>query len=88
MRDSSSCSLWATLDMNLSFGCRNNACSRLMYIIVESMSLCPSMDLTCRMSFLSWYSMVPFQCRNVWKVICWSLGLLSFVAAVLRWLVR
>ena len=31
------------------------------------------------MSFVLWYSVVPFQCRKVWKLICKSLGLSSFV---------
>lgn len=35
-------------------------------------------------SFVLWYSMVPFQCRSVWKVICSSLGFPSFRTAVFR----
>jgi len=32
-----------------------------------------------------WYSMVAFQWRKVWKLICISLGFLSFVTILLRW---
>lgn len=49
-----------------------------------SMFLCPSTVFTCMMSFVLWYSVVPFQCRKVWKWICLSLGLLSLVAVFLR----
>jgi len=63
---------------------RNIACSRLMYIIVLWMFLCPSTVLTWIMSFVLWYSIVPFQCLNVWKCMFRSLGLLSFLAVFLR----
>ena len=63
---------------------RNNACSMLMYVIVLSMFLCPKTVLTWIMSFVLWYSIVPFQCLNVWKCMFFSLGLLSLVAVLLR----
>jgi len=79
-----SCIVLAVLHVNWSFCSRNRACSRLMYIIVLSMLLCPKTVLTWIMSLVLWYSVVPFQCRKVWKWICFSLGLLSFLAVVLR----
>lgn len=36
------------------------------------------------MSLVLWYSIVPFQCRKVWKDICLSFGLLSLIAILLR----
>jgi len=71
----------ATLQVNSSFCSRNNAFSRLMYIMVDAMFLCPNMVLTCMMSLLLWYSVVPFQCLKVCGCICRSLGLLSFLEA-------
>ena len=50
---SSSFSSCATLPVNWSFPSRNSAWSRLMYIIVFSMLLCPSMCCTCMMSFVA-----------------------------------
>ena len=58
--------------------------SMFMYSIVDSMVLCPSMVFTCIMSLVLWYSVVAFQCLNVWKCICLSLGLFSFTAVLLR----
>ncbi len=86
MSSVSSCSLWATLHVKFSFVCRNSADSRLMYIIVDMTDLCPSICLTCRMSFVAWYSIVPFQWRSVWKLICKSRGLLKRVASCFRFL--
>jgi len=40
-------------------------CSMLMYVIVDSMLLCPSIVFTWMMSLVLWYSIVPFQCLNV-----------------------
>lgn len=80
----SSFSLWATLHVKLSVVCSHRACSRFMYICVQDTSLCPSMVLTCIMSFVLWYSVVAFQCRKVWNVIFVSLGLLSLWARSLR----
>ena len=48
------------------------------------MSLCPSMVFTWIMSLVLWYSIVAFQCRKVWKCICFSLGLFSLVVVLLR----
>ena len=79
-----SSALWAILLVHSLFVVRNNACSRFMYIIVFSMLRCPSMVLTCIMSLVLWYSIVAFQCLNVWKCICSSLGLFSFLAVVAR----
>ena len=46
---------------------RNSADSMFMYTIVDSMFLCPKMVFTWIMSLVLWYSVVPFQCRKVWK---------------------
>jgi hypothetical protein len=46
----------------------------LMYVIVHCMALCPRVYFTCMMSLVLWYSIVPFQCRNVWKCIWRILG--------------
>jgi len=48
------------------------------------MFLCPKTVLTWIMSLVLWYSIVPFQCLNVWKCIPFSLGLFSLVAVLLR----
>jgi len=37
----------------------NMADSRFMYIMVLSIFLCPNMVLTCMMSLVLWYSIVP-----------------------------
>ena len=63
---------------------RNSADSMFMYVIVLSMSLCPSTVLTWIMSLVLWYSIVPFQCLNVWNVIFVSRGLLIFSAVLAR----
>ena len=55
-----------------------------MYFMVDLMSLCPRIDATCRMSLVLWYSVVPFQCRKVWKVILCSLGFAILVAVRFR----
>ena len=49
-----------------------------------SMFLCPKMVFTWIMSFVLWYSVVPFQCRKVWNDMLLSLGLFSLVAVLLR----
>lgn len=82
----SSCSLWAILQVKCSLVCRNMADSRVMYIMVLLMLLCPNICLTCMMSLVLWYSVVAFQCLNVWNVMCISLGLLSFSAIHFLWL--
>ena len=76
--------VFATLHIKLSVSVRNSACSKFMYIMVHSMFLCPKTYFTCIMSFVMWYSIVAFQCRKVWKCICFSLGLLSLVAVLLH----
>jgi len=75
----------AILHVKSSFSARNRACSMFMYIIVLLMFLCPKTCFTCIMSLVLWYSIVPFQCRKVWKDICCILGFWSFWLAVLRW---
>jgi len=72
----------ATLHVHSSFCSRYSAFSRLMYSIVDAMFLCPNTVLTCMMSLVLWYSVVPFQCRKVCGCICRSLGLLSFLDAL------
>lgn len=52
------------------------------------MFLCPSVICTCTMSFVVWYSIVPFQCRKVWNVIFRILGLLSLTARAFRCVVN
>jgi len=74
----------ATLLVHSSLPDRKSADSMFMYTSVDSMSLCPRSCFTCMMSCVRWYSMVPFQCLNVWKVIFISLGLFSFSASALR----
>lgn len=49
----------ATLHIKSSDSVRNRACSRLMYIIVFLMFLCPSTYFTWIMSLVLWYSIVP-----------------------------
>ena len=56
---------WATLLVHSSVPVRNIADSMLMYTIVETMLLCPSMIFTWIMSLVLWYSIVAFQCLNV-----------------------
>ena len=41
--------------------------------------------MTCRMSFVFAYSVVPFQWRRVWIFIWFRRGLQSFMAKRLRW---
>jgi hypothetical protein len=48
------------------------------------MFLCPKTCFTCMMSLVLWYSIVPFQCLNVWNDIFSILGLWSFWLACLR----
>jgi len=76
--------LLVALHVHSSDWVKNSACSRFMYIIVEAMALCPKTFLTCSMSLVLWYSIVPFQCRKVCKRIWSSLGLFSFLAVRLR----
>jgi len=57
--------LRVALLIHSSFCSRNSACSRFMYIMVLSMSLCPRMFLTWIMSLVLWYSIVPLKCLNV-----------------------
>jgi len=40
------------------------------------------------MSLVLWYSIVPFQCLNVWKCILVSLGFPSFLAVLFRRFVK
>lgn len=72
--------VFAVLLVHSSESVRYSADSRLMYSIVLSMFLCPSTVLTWTMSLVLWYSIVPFQCRKVWKCMFLSLGLLSLSA--------
>jgi len=74
----------AALLVHSSLPCRKSADSMFMYVIVETMLLCPSMVFTWIMSLVLWYSVVAFQCLNVWKCICLSLGFWSFAAVLLR----
>lgn len=67
---------------------RNKAFSMLMYIIVLSMLLCPRTVFTWIMSFVLWYSVVPFQCRKVCADILFSLWLFSFFAVLCRSFVK
>ncbi len=55
-----------------------------MYFMVDLMSLCPKIEATCRMSLVLWYSVVPFQCRKVWKVILCSLRFTILIAVRFR----
>jgi len=75
-----SCIVVAVLHVHSSVSLRNVACSMLMYIIVLVMSLCPNICFTWIMSLVLWYSIVAFQCLNVWKDICLILGLFSLFA--------
>ena len=70
--------------MKLSFVSRYSAFSRFMYIMVDVIDLCPRTAFTCIMSFVLWYSIVPFQWRSVWNEISFRRGLLSFWASALR----
>ena len=83
---SSSFSLWLTLVIHCSVSAVNVACSRLMYSIVVVISLCPSMYLTCIMSLVMWYSIVPLKCLSVWNPIFNSLGFFSLLAVLCLWL--
>jgi len=76
--------LVAVLHVHSSDVDRYIADSMFMYIIVLSICLCPKIVFTWIMSLVLWYSVVPFQCRNVWKDILFSLGLLSFLIVLLR----
>lgn len=84
IRSVASLMLLAILHVHSSDWFVNVDCSMLMYVIVDSMLLCPSMVFTWIMSLVLWYSVVAFQCLNVWKCICLSLGLFSLVAVLLR----
>jgi len=84
IRSAASLTLVATLHVHSSDWLVKVDCSMLMYVIVDSMLLCPSMVFTWIMSLVLWYSVVAFQCRKVWKCICFSLGLLSLVAVLLH----
>jgi len=75
---------WATLLVHWSVCSRNSDCSMLMYVMVDVIDLCPSIVFTWMMSLVLWYSIVAFQCLNVWKVILCILGFCSFWAAVFR----
>ena len=79
-----SLTLVATLQVHSSDWFVNSDCSMLMYVIVDSMLLCPSMVFTWIMSLVLWYSIVPFQCLSVWNDICVSLGLFSLCANAFR----
>jgi hypothetical protein len=46
--------------------------------------LWPRTSFTCRISLVLWYSIVAFQWRNVWKVICVNLEFLSLEVIRLR----
>ena len=74
----------AVLQFHSSVCSRNIACSMFMYIMVLLMFLCPKTCFTCIMSLVLWYSIVPFQCRKVWKDIFCILGFCSFWAVALR----
>jgi len=54
-----SLSVLAVLHVHSSVWFRYSDCSMLMYVIVDSMFLCPSMVLTWIMSLVLWYSIVP-----------------------------
>jgi len=77
--------LVAPLHIHSSFSVRNIACSMLMYISVLVSDLCPKIFFTWYGSLVLWYSIVPFQCLNVWKLIFCILGLHSFCDAFFRW---
>ena len=76
--------LAAVLHVHSSDDVKYVADSMFMYTIVFLIDLCPSICMTWIMSLVLWYSVVAFQCRNVWKVIFFSLGLFSLVAILLR----
>jgi len=48
------------------------------------MFLCPRKVLTCIMSLVLWYSIVPLKCLNVCMCMAFSRGLLSFLAVLFR----
>ena len=76
----------AVLHVHSSVSLRNVACSMFMYISVHLISLCPKTYLTCMMSLVLWYSIVPFQCLSVWKLIFRILGFCSFSTVLILWL--
>ena len=51
------------------------------------MFLCPMILITCCISLVIAYSIVAFQCRNVWKVIFLTLSFFS-LAAILALCIR
>ena len=57
-----------------------------VYNSVFLMFLCPSNRITWSMSLVLWYSVVAFQCRRVWKVICGILGFPKLWVALFRYL--
>ena len=79
-----SVTLLAVLHVHWSFSVRKSAFSMLMYIMVLLMFLCPRRVFTWMMSLVLWYSIVAFQCRNVWNVILSILWFWSFFAVVCR----
>jgi hypothetical protein len=81
----SSVSLCAILHVQSSVSAKNVACSMLMYNSVALISLCPKTYFTCMMSLVLWYSVVPFQCLNVWKDIFFRRGFCSFSAVLILW---
>lgn len=80
----SSCMLWVTNEVHSSVWFSHKADSMFMYIIVDSILLCPKTVLTWIMSLVLWYSIVPLKCLNVWKWMFFSLGLFSLVAVLFR----
>ena len=48
------------------------------------MFLCSNSLMTCRMSLTLWYSMVAFQCLNVWKLMLRMRGFWSLSARALK----
>jgi len=74
----------AVLHVHSSDCSKNSADSMFIYVIVLSMFLCPKIVFTWIMSLVLWYSVVPFQCLNVWKWMFFSLGLSSLIAVLLR----
>jgi len=80
----SSSKLWLILVIHSSVSAVYSDCSIVMYMSVFLLFLCPNMYCTCLMSLVLWYSIVAFQCLNVWKLIFVSLGFCSFSLTVLR----
>lgn len=81
IRLTASSGVLAILHVHSSVSAKNVACSMLMYIIVDSMLLCPKTYFTCMMSFVLWYSIVPLKCLNVWNVMFLRRGLANFASA-------